>query len=361
MKALPLIGVFVIGIVATFAFSSLHSDKQQGDSKEFRTEQEIISTADIDQIEQQLMMAQKSGGITPENYDLIVTQLNELEIQGVARERIQPLRVILSQLEVGGRRPQQNAIAFDHATPSPTPPAEIKHESSTSTNKPTSPVPLPPPLPPPPPAPTPPPQIQPVAGCQSNSSPVFSKHITDTSKINYIAPPPTLGAGPSLKAHSYIGTDHARVPVYAPVDMALISGAHYVGGPFALIFKVSCEVELRMGHITEPISEVKSVFPAEPSSSSVDEKIDHEISFKAGDLIAYTTGTSAAGNWDFGVYNSSKPNRYASDSAWNWSKVHTTAVCPFDYFTASLKSAYTSKFNSQILGGNPPHGDSFCN
>ncbi|MBI2610510.1 hypothetical protein HYW60_01065 [Candidatus Kaiserbacteria bacterium] len=196
--------------------------------------------------------------------------------------------------------------------------------------------------------------------CESNSSPVFTNHITDMSKVNYIVPPPTMGAGPSLKPHSYIGTDHARVPVYAPIDMTLITGAHTFDGPYGFIFKVNCEVQLRFGHITEPIQEIKDVFPSTPAQDSRDQKIDHEIFFKAGDVIAYTTGTEMAGNWDFGVYNSATSNRYANDPEWNISATYTTAVCPFDYFEASLRQAYVSKFNSAILGGNPPHGESFC-
>src|SRR3989338_1671004 len=198
------------------------------------------------------------------------------------------------------------------------------------------------------------------AKCQSNSAPVFANDITDMSKVNYIAPPPTMGAGPSLKPHSYIGTDHARVPVYAPIDMTLITGAHTVGGPDGFIFRVSCEVQMRFGHITEQIQEIKDVFPSTPAQDSRDQKIDYEIFFKAGEVIAYTTGTEMAGNWDFGVYNSVTSNRYASDPQWNISATYTTAVCPFDYFPANLKSVYFSKFNSAILGGNPPHGESFC-
>lgn len=182
------------------------------------------------------------------------------------------------------------------------------------------------------------------------------------SKVNYIGPPPTMGAGPSLKPHSYIGTDHARVPVYAPTDMTLETGAYFEGGPYGLDFRVSCEVTLRFGHITEPIEEIRAVFPATPApaNDSRSQQITRKVSFKAGELVGYTTGTSAAGNWDFGVYNSTVRNRYADDPAWNISATYTTAVCPFDYFSAAMRAAYVAKFNSAALGGNLPHGDPFC-
>lgn len=208
---------------------------------------------------------------------------------------------------------------------------------------------LPPPLPSEPLRPT----------CESNVSPVFTNDITDMSRVNYIGPPPTMGAGPSLKTHSYIGTDHARVPVYAPAAMTLESGSHYVGGPYMMEFRVSCEVNVRFGHITEPVEAIKNLLPSEPKQDSRTEVLP-PLTFAAGELVGYTTGTSAAGNWDYGVYNSAVRNRYGDDPNWSNSTTYTTAVCPFDYFSDNLRAAYVAKFNSAILGGNPSHGEPFC-
>ena len=199
-----------------------------------------------------------------------------------------------------------------------------------------------------------------VSNCVSNPAPVFTHHITDVEKIVYVGPPPTMGAGPNLKTHSYIGTEHARVPVYAPAAMTLESGSYYIGGPYMMEFLVSCEVKVRFGHITEPVDAIKKLLPESPQPDSRTQGLA-PVSFAAGELVGYTTGTSAAGNWDFGVYNGATLNRYASDPNWNTSTVNTTAVCPFTYFRADLKSVYVSKFNPAVLGGNPPHGDSFCN
>jgi hypothetical protein len=219
-------------------------------------------------------------------------------------------------------------------------------------------------IPPTPPASSPPaPRASAEKNCVSNPSPVFTNHITDMSKVNYIVPPPTMGAGPSLKTHSYIGTEGARVPVYAPVDMTLSGGAYYEGGPYGLDFRVSCEVGVRFAHISEPIGEIRAVFPETPApkNDSRAQEIKREIAFRAGDLIGYTIGTNpGAGNWDFGVYNSVTKNRYAEDPSWSNSTVYTTAVCPFDYFAPDLKAAYAAKFQPTALRGNPPHGEPFC-
>lgn len=195
--------------------------------------------------------------------------------------------------------------------------------------------------------------------CLSNPKPIFTHHITDTSKIINIVIPPNVIAG-DLKTHSYIETDHARVPIYAPVDMTLDTGSYYVSGPYRLDFKVSCEVTVRFMHITEPIEAIRAVFPDEPGSDSRDQPIKNKINFKKGDLIGYTTGTNLAGNWDFGVYNASTKNKYAENEKFNFSTIYTTATCPFDYFSEELKIEYTKKYNQRLNSGAKPDGESFC-
>jgi len=212
-----------------------------------------------------------------------------------------------------------------------------------------------------------PPSQQPTAKtpkpkCVSNPSPTFTNHITDMSKVDYLVPPPTIESGINLKPHGYIGTNGVNVPLYAPVAMTLKDGAYYVNGPYLLDFEVSCEVTVRFGHMTNPVESIKKLFPNEPETDSRTHELS-PVSFAAGELIGYTTGTAganAAGNWDFGVYNSSITNRYANDPKWNNHLTNTTAVCPFDYFTPDLKMAYISKFDYKSMAGNPPEGVSFC-
>ena len=284
-----------------------------------RIEAQMPSPLDreLQELEREILVLTGDGRpIGPEHYAQLNSRLDAALTDRVNQERVQKLRAILETVN-----PHNIASA-----PSPQPPT-------------TSPTPAP--------------------NCISNQSPVFTNHITDTSKVSYVAPPPTIGSGPSLKTHSYVGTNHINVPVYAPAAMILKSGSHYVGGPYTFEFQVSCEVTVRFGHITNPIDAIRKLLPSEPQSGSQTQELS-PVSFAAGELVAYTTGTDAAGNWDFGVYNSAVSNRYASDPNWSQSTTYTTAVCPFDYFTPDLKSAYTAKFDSEILGGNPPHGESFC-
>lgn len=197
--------------------------------------------------------------------------------------------------------------------------------------------------------------------CTSNPNPVFTHHLTDTSKIVDIAIPPRIIGG-HLKTHSYVETNFQRVPLYAPADMQLYGGVHLSHGSdpddYGFDSKVSCEVMVRLGHITDPIQSIKDTFPTATTDSRTNYNIT-PINFKAGELLGYTTGTAAAGNWDFGLYNSSTKNRYADDPEWDDSSIYTTAVCPYDYFSTELKSAYSAKY-IQDFGVSVLDGAFFC-
>lgn len=166
--------------------------------------------------------------------------------------------------------------------------------------------------------------------------------------ISGILPPPNRPKTDLsvLKTHSYINSNNTALPVYAPVDMEFIKGAHYVGGPYSLDFRVSCEVTIRLAHITNPVAKIANALPAEPVTDSRDVSPPVPVLLKAGELVGYIGGpphTLAVG-FDFGVYNSATPNRFASDPTYTISTIYTTAVCPFDYFTPELRDAYRAKY-----------------
>lgn len=202
-------------------------------------------------------------------------------------------------------------------------------------------------------------EYDPYGSSCTSERPVFTHHITDITKIDNIVIPPNFSQG-DLKTHNYIETDHVRVPVYAPADMVLTTGSYYVVGPYRFDFQVSCDVTIRFAHVTEPIQELREVLPETPANDSRDQQVERQIRFKAGDLIGYTTGTSVAGNWDFGVYDATTKNKYATDGRYSFSQTYTTAVCPYDYFTPELRAAYAAKFNVRPNGGMQPDGLSFC-
>lgn len=124
-------------------------------------------------------------------------------------------------------------------------------------------------------------------------------------------------------------------------------------------FRVSCEVTLRLAHVTDPIAKLKDTLPSEPQSGSQNKEVKPPVAVKAGELIAYSGGPPHVPNsgLDFGVYNSTKPNRYAGSQT---STIYTTAVCPFDYFPESIRAAYKPKFDIDRNANMVADGQSFC-
>lgn len=326
-------------------------------------------------IERQLAVAQKSGGISPASYRSLESKLNALEKKKVDTKKA---RAILAKLTLGGQKGTGEEKTKSPALSDTTSKlSTIEQNINTAINS---------------------GGIDPSAyrdlqakldalqakgvdttrarslfrklsvggvesrpDCASNLRPVFTRDITDLSKMRSIFTPPNLVKG-DLKTHSYMGTNHARVPIYAPVDMTLDSVSYVIGGPYGMAFEASCEVKIGFGHITEPVPAIMAVMPSAPATTTLNtgKTIRESIRFKAGDLIAYTTGTSAAGNWDFGVYNLSIKNRYANNSAYAHSWKYANAVCPFDYFTPELRVSYAKLFNLESATGLEPDGESFC-
>lgn len=238
----------------------------------------------LSQLEQQLTNALKSGGINPETYKIIDGQLKEFENNGIDTSGA---RAILSKLEIGGAKKEisKTVSMISSRQSSAQSSAQIAVKESVQS------------------------PISQSSECVSNSRPTFAKYLIDPALVINILPPPNRPKTDLtvLKTHSYINTPSMNAPIYAPTDMELIKGAHYVGGPYSLDFKVSCEVMLRLGHITNPVQKIKEAFPVEPKNGSTDEIVNPSIAFKEGELIGYSGGppyTLAIG-FDFGVYNSS--------------------------------------------------------
>jgi len=200
------------------------------------------------------------------------------------------------------------------------------------------------------------------SSCISDPSPVFTADITDLTKISRITPPGSVNPGDGfVTAHSYIWIEsNEAVPIYAPVDMTLGMGGLYTesGNPaqYILFFGVSCEVSIKLDHFDDPIEQIKNVLPKTPKiDDSRTDDVSSIIEFKAGDLLGYTGGTVQAHNWDFGVYNQTKPNFLSGDEQY---KGDDKADCPYDYFIEDKIAVYYDLFVSGTGFGPPP--TTFC-
>jgi hypothetical protein len=184
-------------------------------------------------------------------------------------------------------------------------------------------------------------------GCTSNPRPVFTHDITPTNAIFRITPPGSSSHGVgTITTHSYIWTEGARVPIYAPIDLTFVSGSFSSDRAgdrpdYGLDFTISCEASMKLGHILEPVTKIREQFSSTPKIGDSRRNISDftPASFQAGELIGYTTGTVQAKNWDFGVYNTSRDPGLTGDHA----------VCPYDLYPEPKRSEYRSRYGGGML------------
>jgi len=188
--------------------------------------------------------------------------------------------------------------------------------------------------------------------CQPNSAPKLTAHLTDLDKIDAILPPFNV-SGEQIKPHSYIfikdGGDARGVPVYAPADSGLVKVAWYLESgkeQYLLTFQISCEVWYRLDHINEVVDRIRSVQPPVPGDYSVGgRQVDPPLAFDAGELIGYSSGAlpGCCGTWDFGLYNTSRPNTFAKQERYDrYSGQALYGNCAYEYFEEALREQYYS-------------------
>lgn len=175
--------------------------------------------------------------------------------------------------------------------------------------------------------------------CTNNPSIRFTNVLVDPNDISVIVPPgsPTHD---QITTHTYLETKNGTsIPFYAPVDSTL-TDVSFVGGDYHMTFQASCELVYVLGHITNPIDSIKNAAGSKPLTK-----------FSAGTLLGTTSGTQGVHRFDFGVYHSNHTNYYVNDARYRQNRWKAyNADCPYDYFDASVKSAYYGKFGT--LGGN---------
>ena len=184
--------------------------------------------------------------------------------------------------------------------------------------------------------------------CERNENPIFTNHITDLNRIETIAPPGSV-SDETIVQHSYIfirqGGPVRGVPVYAPVDSELVNVTWYGEGgeeQYLLTFQVSCEVWIRLDHVNEPVEAIQAVQPATLGIDTRDgARVSPAVQFEAGELIGYSSG----GVWDFGVYNTSRPNVFANPARTQRTAQVKYGDCPYDYFAEPLKGQYYALLN----------------
>ncbi|TAI48525.1 hypothetical protein [Flagellimonas allohymeniacidonis] len=191
----------------------------------------------------------------------------------------------------------------------------------------------------------------PLSACETGSNPNvnFTASFTDLDDIDHIEPLGEVQAFHNYSAHSYvfIKAGVTEVPVYAPADMDLINVTDD-GADFGLMFRASCEVVLRFGHITNPITSIRnlatnqgiSMFEGQPPTL---------LQVSAGELIGTTSGTVQAKSFDFGVYHSERPQTFVNNERFHPVETFRYSSCPYDYYSGALRNQMYDLFGPKPL------------
>ena len=260
-------------------------------------------------IEQEILEGKAKGSLfSPSHSDRILNDLNNLESKGYLKSEIDRLRQIVIELS-----------------------PHLKDQVMQSTSPMVSPLPSQTLAP------------SPIPNCLK-TNPILISDITDFTKIQKITAPGTQSSeGP--KGHSFIWTGGLNVPIYAPVDAVLESGSYSKDNAdspsqYVLYFDVKgvCNFQMRFAHIDEPIESIKQNFPSTPKiADSRGSPVANRVEFKAGDLIGYAKGNIPSGNWDFGLYDTSKEGVLAQYGSYG---IHRYSVCWVDFYSSAKQQQY---------------------
>ncbi len=179
----------------------------------------------------------------------------------------------------------------------------------------------------------------------------FTHEIFDPNKVSFIIPLGELNGGYE-ETQTINGVtinikmdgmgNAPEIDVFAPADMVLEDYSYFTGGKetpnWHLGFRVSKDIKLSFDHITFVPAEIKAATPPTPTSGYVPPT--KTLSFKAGDLIAKTSGTDKAHNWNIYLRDNRKKNIFVNQE--RYEKVqdrydYVNAACPFDYYEVAEK------------------------
>lgn len=208
-----------------------------------------------------------------------------------------------------------------------------------------------------------------ISGKRSMSEPVFSAKIFDQAQVAYITPLGELNGGyeesSTIAGVMINNKDANEIPVYAPTKMTLDSYSYHVletePPNWALDFKIDDETSINFHHLSTAVSKIVEVTTDTPKlNDSRTNPPKKKITFEAGELIATTSGTSKAHNWNIYLYNQNTKNaftnqaRYEKDSSSVGQRL-ITGKCPFDYYDASVKQEFLA-----LMGYSAPGQSADC-
>jgi len=182
----------------------------------------------------------------------------------------------------------------------------------------------------------------------------FTHQIFDPEKVSHITPLGELNGGYEeaqtingvmVNIKKDAGGNADPIEVYAPADMTLEDYSYFPDGnspaQWHLGFRISEDMKMSFDHLSSVPDEIKAVTPQTASSAYVPPT--KRLSFKAGELIATTSGTEQAHNWNIYLRDDRKVNTFVNQERYEKVKQgysFLNAACPFDYYGDFEKSLY---------------------
>lgn len=198
-------------------------------------------------------------------------------------------------------------------------------------------------------------------------SPVkFTENIFDLTDISHIGPLGELNGGYE-EAQTITGvllwikpealSGGKEIAIRAPTKMTLESYAFYRVGSepsnWTLIFKHSGGGALKFDHISRASDKLIAATTSTPKSDSREESPKSKVSFEAGEIFAYTSGTSLAHNWNIYAYDANHKNRFINQARYESDQVGQrliNAVCPFGYYDEPKRAAFMALMGQTKAG-----------
>lgn len=215
-------------------------------------------------------------------------------------------------------------------------------------------------------------EIRQKSGSSESVTVTFTQPIFDPEMVSNITPLGELMGGYeeatalagvmiNLKPEAYAGGKD--IEVKAPTDMKLESYAHFIdpndgGKNWALIFQISPQIKIRFDHITRVPQKVIDATTTTPKNNSAEEYPKNKISFKAGEVIAYTSGTKMAHNWNIYLTDTRNKNNFINSERYQTDmggQRLLTARCPFDFYPDEMKNKFM-----KLMGYNKPGQSQSC-
>ena len=352
---LPVIVLVVIVIAAsagTAAYLYYRSSHEQDRARVSDDRPDF--NIEISQIQNELVMVLGvNGEISPERYQEVILQIDNLAVRGVPEDKIAEIRNLLSRVKLGGPRqelannnapiPQQNQKSpAVQPTLSPTP-------MSTQSRQQKTPAPTPSPSSPNSAFRTSPSGWFPPSTC-SGSIIKFIDSPVNLSEINHITPMGQMASGHVTPTdHGYIHNNKDNLPVIsdlrAPADGYIVGiGAFPRPNDYRIIIWHSCTISTIYIHAYELAPEILAKtgsLPPESRWEADQGPIDNRIlpiPVKAGQVIGKIKGAV-----DFSVHDTSVILKFVNPALYKgeaW-KIHTADM--FGYFAEPLQSQLKEK------------------